>query len=153
MPVVANGRQVLLGLVFISVATAGAHAEIVVNGGFETGQFFPWNAPGAIFPPAPNPQYFVISNGGAHSGNHFAIMSSTQLRFISQVLPTEAGGDYELSFWLRHSSNPPPQRFSQSGGRGRRSSTTRIRSRAEHGPSSPSHSTPTSPARSSSSGR
>jgi len=103
MPVVANGRQVLLGLVFISVATAGAHAEIVVNGGFETGQFFPWNAP----PSVPNQSVFRVSGGGGHTGEYYAKLASTQLRFISQVLPTEAGGDYELSFWLRRPSNFP----------------------------------------------
>jgi uncharacterized protein (TIGR03382 family) len=28
-------------------------------------------------------------------------MSSSNLQFISQVLPTQAGQDYELSFWVR----------------------------------------------------
>jgi len=86
-----------------------AHAELVVNGGFETGSFSPWSVPPTVFPPQPNPQYFTIVAGGGHTGSRYAVMSSTQLRFINQFLPTEAGQDYELSFWLRRPSNFPAQ--------------------------------------------
>lgn len=90
-------------------APAVVNAEIVENGGFETGSFFPWLVPPTVFPPQPNPQYFTIVAGGGHTGSRYAVMSSTQLRFINQLLSTEAGQDYELSFWLRRPINAPAQ--------------------------------------------
>ncbi len=74
--------------------------ELVVNGGFETGNFAGWFVPPNM-PPGPNGALFRVAGGGGHSGNHFAGIASTQLRFISQILPTQASQDYELSFWLR----------------------------------------------------
>jgi hypothetical protein len=95
------------------LAPAVVNAEIVENGGFETGSFFPWLVPPFIPPQQPNPQYFVVGGiagvGGGHTSDRYAVMSSTQLRFINQLLPTEAGQDYELSFWLRRPSNFPSQ--------------------------------------------
>jgi len=91
----------------IGGATASARAELVVNGGFETGGFFPWLVPPNVPLGRPNPQYFQINNNQAHSGTFFGIMSSSQLRFMSQVLPTTAGEDYEMSFWVRRTSIGP----------------------------------------------
>ncbi len=99
-------------LVFGVLATLGAaasatNAELVVNGGFESGAFAPWFAPPNVPLGQPDPQYFQIGNNAAHGGVFFAIMSSTQTRFMSQVLPTTAGSDYELSFWVRRTSASP----------------------------------------------
>ncbi len=93
-----------LGALAASVALG---QELVSNGGFETGGFFPWNAPPAVFPPQPDPQLFLVSGGGGHTGTYYAQLSSTQLRYVSQVLPTTAGADYELSFWLRIAIHAP----------------------------------------------
>lgn len=91
----------------VCVAPASAFAEIVVNGGFETGAFSPWLVPPTIPLGQPNPQYFLVTGGGGHSGDHYAKLASTQLRFISQFLASESGQDYELSFWLRRPINSP----------------------------------------------
>lgn len=93
------------GVVFV-LAAAGAvefaRAELVVNGDFETGGIFPWNAPATI----PNQQYFTVTTSAtSHGGTHHLVMSSTSLLYVSQVLPTVAGTDYELSFWLRRPTN------------------------------------------------
>jgi len=78
--------------------------ELVENGGFETGSFFPWWAPPSI----PNQSTFFVQSGSlAHTGNECALLSSTSLQYIGQVLPTTAGENYELSFWLRRSSGAP----------------------------------------------
>lgn len=71
--------------------------ELVFNGGFETGNFLGWNVP----PNVPNQSSFFVRTGTAHSGNHYGKLSSVSQQYISQTLPTEAGQDYELSFWLR----------------------------------------------------
>ncbi|MBX3404154.1 MAG: hypothetical protein KF699_12160 [Phycisphaeraceae bacterium] len=98
---------VLAGCVVIGLGAYTSQAELVTNGGFESGSFAPWFAPPWVLPPQPNPQYFVVSSGGAHSGNHYAILSSSTFQYISQVLPTTAGTDYELTFWLRRPGNVP----------------------------------------------
>ncbi len=85
-----------------SSALAG---ELVTNGGFETGNFFPWFAP----PSVPNESVFRIAGTTAHSGEHYAKLASSTLQFISQLVPTTADQDYELSFWLRKPINTPSQ--------------------------------------------
>jgi uncharacterized protein (TIGR03382 family) len=81
--------------------------ELVVNGGFETGNFSGWFVP-PNRPPGPDASNFrVVTDGGAHSGNFYAQLSSTPLQFMSQILPTQAGHNYELSFWLRSPSIAP----------------------------------------------
>lgn len=87
----------------VGIASA-ARAEIVLNGGFETGNFFGWSVPPNVPPSQPNPQlFFVSSSGTPHSGTYFASLASTQFQYVSQILPTQAGMDYELSYWLRQS--------------------------------------------------
>ncbi len=83
------------------VSSASAQGELVENGGFETGNFFPWWVPPSI--PGQS-LFFVDSGSSAHSGTRFANIASTSLQYIGQVLPTEAGEDYELTFWLRRPS-------------------------------------------------
>ncbi len=101
-------------LVFGTLATLGAaasatNAEMVFNGGFETGNFSGWSVPPNIFPPNSGAQIFGIAGGGGSEGTHYAALSSTNLRFISQVLPTTAGQNYQLTFWLRQPDDHPIQ--------------------------------------------
>ncbi len=82
----------------IGALSAPAHAQnIVFNGGFETGTFDGWNRPLNV----PMQSNFRIEAGGGHSGTYYAQLSSVPLQFMSQTLPTQAGQDYELNFWLR----------------------------------------------------
>ncbi len=90
---------------FLAAAPSAMAVELVENGGFETGGFFPWVAPSPVF----NQQHFVVVTNNGHTGTAHAVLSSTQLRFMSQFLPTTAGQDYELSFWLRKPLNTPSQ--------------------------------------------
>jgi len=100
-------RQSVLATSLVLAAASHAFAgELVFNGGFETGNFSGWSVPPNVGPGHPNSALFrVVTGGNPHSGNHWAGMASAQLRFMSQVLPTQAGEDYELSFWLRHPGN------------------------------------------------
>jgi len=75
-------------------ASAG---NLVFNGGFETGNFQGWNVPPSI----PMQSQFTVNSDSPHSGARYAQLSSTALQFVSQTLPTQAGENYELSFWLR----------------------------------------------------
>ncbi len=100
-------QRCLLAASFIAAAASPALAgELVFNGGFETGNFAGWSVP----PNVPNQAHFVVSSlqGGGPSSSHYAVLSSSNLQFISQILPTQAGQDYELSFWARVPGMFPP---------------------------------------------
>ncbi len=88
-----------------SAAVAGDN--LVNNGSFETGTFAGWSVPPNIFPPNSGAQIFGIAGGGGSEGTHYAALSSTNLRFISQVLSTSAGQNYQLTFWMRRPDNFP----------------------------------------------
>jgi len=80
-------------------AAASAHANLVTNGGFETGDFSGWTLTG-------NPGFISITNN-AHSGNFAgsfgAVGSDT---FLSQTLATTAGTSYTLTFFLTNLGGP-----------------------------------------------
>ncbi len=102
---------VLLGTATLALnfgaSAAVAGVNLVNNGSFEIGFYEGWSVPPNIFPPNSNAQYFSINADGGADGSHYALMSSTNLRFISQVLPTTAGQDYQLTFWMRRPDNFP----------------------------------------------
>ena len=98
-------RTLAAGCAALGLPASVSYAELVTNGGFETGNFFGWFVPPPIFPPNPNPQLFQVGANGGHTGSHYASLSSSTFQYISQVLPTTAGTDYELTFWLRRPGN------------------------------------------------
>jgi hypothetical protein len=104
-PVVVLSAAVLC--VFASHTPALGGNNLVTNGSFEIGFYEGWTVPPNIFPPNSNAQYFSINADGGADGTQYAIMGSTNLRFISQILPTTAGQDYELTFWMRRPDNFP----------------------------------------------
>ncbi|CAN5803409.1 hypothetical protein BH11PLA1_BH11PLA1_13880 [soil metagenome] len=74
--------------------TATAHAELVVNGGFEAGNFFGWTPSVAPYP------LFDVTNNFGHSGTSSAFFADSVDRSITQLLPTTAGQQYQLSFYV-----------------------------------------------------
>ncbi len=100
-PEIRVAAMVLIGAVSPAFAD-----ELVFNGGFETGSFSGWFVP----PNTPMQSNFRVEGvgiGGGHTGTYYAQLSSTNLEFMSQILPTEPGQDYELSFWLRKPTIAP----------------------------------------------
>jgi len=91
-------------------ASAASASSMVVNGGFETGDFSGWAVSVVGVPPCGPPE--VSPNGGticggaypvapSHSGNYAAELTTYNSdAFLDQNLFTEAGGTYELRFWL-----------------------------------------------------
>lgn len=75
------------------MAGASVHAELVTNGGFETGDFTGWS----------NNNYdaFVYNfDEGTHSGAYAAYFGDVGgLGGISQTIDTVAGQAYDFSFW------------------------------------------------------
>jgi len=97
----------LFGAMFWLVQTGNAQ-NLVTNGGFETGDFTGW----ALINNYYSNQSQIISSGSGplHSGSFAAefeealFMGGGQTRVeetsLSQILTTQAGSSYSLSFWL-----------------------------------------------------
>jgi hypothetical protein len=80
-------------LIFIAWALAGlhAHANLVQNPGFETGNFTDWTVSGQI----------GVFSGGAHSGTYSASFDDAlSAGFLDQNIATTPGDIYDISFWL-----------------------------------------------------
>jgi hypothetical protein len=99
-----------LALALVLAMPRVARADLVVNGGFETGDFTGWTQSG-------NTGFTEVLgsfNGFLpHSGNYQARFGPVgSLGYIEQTLNTTAGAHYVLSFWL---ANPglglPPNEF------------------------------------------
>ena len=93
----------LMLVVWLALATQMAHgASLVLNGGFETGDFSSWTTSGNFSQ--------CIANTGpnyAHSGTWGAKMGpGGTLGYLSQTLTTTPGQLYVLSFWLNCSDDP-----------------------------------------------
>src|SRR5207248_5370847 len=74
----------------------GIAGNIVANCGFETGTFASWTQSG-------NTGFAGVSGGGVENSGDFGAFFGPvgSLGFITQNLPTTAGGTYDLEFWLR----------------------------------------------------
>ena len=72
-------------------------ANLIVNPGFETGDFTGWTVS-----PAASLSSIAVVSGNAHSGTYAASFGATgvELDVISQTIATTPGTRYNLSFWL-----------------------------------------------------
>ncbi len=86
--------------------------NLVVNCGFETGDFTSWTLGGNILNPSGN--YYGVDAFDANSGNDGAYLSQdfvddgTVPLDLSQALATTAGKSYYVTFYLEQDSAPTP---------------------------------------------
>ncbi len=94
-----TGLAIMLALV---LGSTGARADLIVNGGFETGDFSGWTLTG-------NTGFTGVTGSPyAHSGNYGAYLGPVgSLGYLSQDIATDPGCDYDLSFWLRNDGGTP----------------------------------------------
>jgi len=112
-------RTFLIALCLGLVAICGGHARanLVVDGGFEAATDIPGGSPS---PPWVSNDGVVIDNVFPHSGFQDAAMANSPTTggpgTLSQMLPTVAGQDYVLDFWLFDEAGNPADSFTASLG-------------------------------------
>ena len=91
----AVGVGVLM-LAMLSVGSMASATELVVNGGFETGDLTGWTQAG-------DTSFTGVNAAGTnqHSGSYALDMGPTDgLGYLSQTIATVSGAAYDISFWL-----------------------------------------------------
>jgi hypothetical protein len=89
---------VAIGIGLASLSPSVARAELVTNGGFETGDFTGWSRSG-------NAVYTGVTQNDPHSGTYGAYFGNTVTTGTdSQTLTTVAGAQYDLDFWLANTA-------------------------------------------------
>ena len=87
------GKGVLA--VSLGLLWSAASANLVINGGFETGNFTGWNQTG-------DTSYLGVDGSSPKSGSFAAYFGPPQqVGGIQQTLSTIAGASYQLEFWLK----------------------------------------------------
>ena len=105
-------KLVRLSLLALSLAIAShAHAQLITNGGFETGDFSGWTQSGDLS--ATGVGY--SSEWNRHSGAYGAYFGPVQsMGYIEQTVATAPGASYDLSFFLSNDDELAVNSFSVS---------------------------------------
>ncbi len=81
-------------LLCLSLSSTAFATSLIVNGGFETGDFSGWTVSGTM-------EYYGIDPVAAHTGSFGAWFGDiTGLTYISQMIPTDVGQPYLLTFYI-----------------------------------------------------
>lgn len=102
-----HGLRFAMAVVLLFIATH-AKADLVTNGGFETGSFSGWTVASTsctgvgsnIGTGNPGCLNAILSDPGPHSGSYAAYLGSGSPDTLTQNLNTVAGASYNVSFWL-----------------------------------------------------
>src|SRR5437667_2102198 len=93
-------KAVGIGAVVLTMllSSTAARANMIVNGGFETGAFDDW----LPIPPPVDSLFFV--SGDPHTGHYAAWFGAIGFvdETLSQDVATVAGDSYVVDFWLAH---------------------------------------------------
>jgi len=91
----------------VTVGVVQPGAQLVQNGGFETGSFSFWNETGNF-----SDCTVSSSSPAVYAGNYGALLGPAgALGYLSQSLPTVAGQSYQLSLWLDSPDGVSPNEF------------------------------------------
>jgi len=86
---------------FALLYAASAHADLVTNGGFETGSFSGWTLSGSL-------GITAVAPINPYAGIYDALLSTGgSSGFLSQTIGTTAGDTYQISFYLANSIGVP----------------------------------------------
>jgi hypothetical protein len=100
-----------VALVFAGAGSVDAD-NIVVNGGFETGNFSGWTQNGSfnIVTGGPDHTGNYIGGYGPHSGDYYAALGTIgSLGTLSQTLTTVPGQTYTLSYFMASDGGTPSE--------------------------------------------
>jgi hypothetical protein len=108
-------RRVILAMLCVYVLSVSGGrtlaGELVVNGGFETGDFTGWTLIGA-------PSNNFVGTDFPHSGIYDAVFGqSGSLGSLSQTLATTIDTPYTLSFWFAGDGDTPSEFTASIGGK------------------------------------
>ena len=109
-------RNLVASLIFAAaVCQADSFANLVTNGGFETGNFSGWTLSGdsdsacLFVGTTGDPRCVPATAIGPHTGNFAAELGNAGAdASMSQTITTNSGGTYDVSFWLANQGPDAP---------------------------------------------